>query len=62
MSVYYKFKSEVAKELSTVFFDGPFINCHQLKQQIIAQRKLGKLKDFDLELTNSQTNEGKQAL
>lgn len=57
MSVHYKFKS--SKDFDTVTFDGAVISVADLKREIIRQQKLGKANDFDLEITNAQTNEGK---
>jgi len=55
MSVHYKFKS--AKDYDTVTFDGGFITLAELKATIITQKKLGKNTDFDLNVTNAQTEE-----
>jgi len=55
MSVHYKFKS--SKDFDTVNFDGAVISVADLKREIIRQQKLGKANDFDLEITNAQTNE-----
>lgn len=57
MSVHYKFKS--GKEFNTITFDGTFIPLSELKQQIITQKKLGKSTDFDLEITNASSEQGK---
>jgi E3 ubiquitin-protein ligase RBBP6 len=56
MSIHYKFKSQV--EHDTVFFDGLHISVGDAKKAIISQKKLGKITDFDLQLTNAQTREG----
>jgi len=58
MSIYYKFKS--SKDFDTLNIEGPHIALGKLKQQIITQKKLGKSGDFDLVVTNAQTNEGTQ--
>lgn len=55
MSVHYKFKS--SKDFDTVTFEGAVISVADLKREIIRQQKLGKANDFDLEITNAQTNE-----
>ncbi len=55
-SVYYKFKS--AKDFDTISIDTPEVPLGKLKQLIVQQKKLGKLTDFDLVITNSQTKEG----
>eukprot|EP01137_Pigoraptor_chileana_P033499 Opistho-2@24461 len=54
-SVYYKFKS--SKDYDSVTFDGPGITLRELKCAIVAQKKLSKAVDFDLEVTNAQTEE-----
>lgn len=58
MSVHYKFKS--ALEYDTVTFDGLHISVKDLKHAIIQQKRIGKNTDFDLQVTNAQTKEGKQ--
>lgn len=57
MSVHYKFKS--ALEYDTVTFDGLHISVKDLKNAIIQQKRIGKSTDFDLQVTNAQTKEGK---
>lgn len=57
MSVHYKFKS--ALEYDTVTFDGLHISVKDLKNAIIQQKRIGKNTDFDLQVTNAQTKEGK---
>jgi E3 ubiquitin-protein ligase RBBP6 len=57
MSVHYKFKS--ALEYDTVTFDGLHISVGDLKKAILHQKKLSKNVDFDLQITNAQTKEGK---
>ena len=54
--VHYKFKS--SKDYDTVSFDGAYISAGDLKRSIIQQQKLGKATDFDLQITNAQTNDG----
>ena len=56
MSVHYKFKS--ALDFDTVTFDGLNISVGDLKKAIIHQKRLGKVTDFDLQITNAQTQEG----
>lgn len=56
MSVHYKFKS--ALDFDTVTFDGLNISVGDLKKAIIHQKRLGKVTDFDLQITNAQTKEG----
>ncbi|XP_053966531.1 E3 ubiquitin-protein ligase RBBP6 [Anastrepha ludens] len=55
MSVHYKFKS--ALDFDTVTFDGLNISVGDLKRAIIHQKRLGKVTDFDLQITNAQTKE-----
>jgi len=55
-SVHYKFKS--AKDYDTVTFEDAYISLGELKRLIISQKKLGKGNDFDLKVTNAQTNDG----
>jgi hypothetical protein len=57
MSVHYKFKS--AREYDTVTFDGLHISVRDLKKAILHQKRIGKNTDFDLQVTNAQTKEGK---
>lgn len=56
MAVYYKFKS--AKDYNSIPIDGHFISVFNLKEQIFESKQLGKGTDFDLIITNAQTNEG----
>ncbi|KAL5077772.1 hypothetical protein RYX36_016756 [Vicia faba] len=55
MAVYYKFKS--AKDYDSISMDGPFISVGTLKQNIFVSKHLGRGTDFDLLVTNAQTNE-----
>ncbi|KAI9110999.1 hypothetical protein K1719_017874 [Acacia pycnantha] len=55
MAVYYKFKS--AKDYDSIPMDGPFISVATLKDKIFESKHLGKGTDFDLVVTNAQTNE-----
>ncbi|GMP95783.1 hypothetical protein CsSME_00044697 [Camellia sinensis var. sinensis] len=57
MAVYYKFKS--AKDYDSIPTDGHFISLINLKEKIFESKHLGKGTDFDLVVTNAQTNEGK---
>lgn len=57
MSVHYKFKS--ALDFDTITFDGLHISVSDLKKAIVHQKRLGKTMDFDLQITNAQTKEGK---
>jgi len=57
MSVHYKFKAGL--DFSTVTFDGIHISVGDLKKEIIEQKRLGRNADFDLQIENAQTKEGK---
>jgi len=56
MSIHYKFKSAI--DYDTITFDGLHISVSDLKKSIVQQKRLGKATDFDLMITNAQTNEG----
>lgn len=56
MAVYYKFKS--ARDFDSIPMDGPFISVGTLKEKIFESKHLGRGTDFDLVVTNAQTNEG----
>ncbi|KAH8413747.1 hypothetical protein KR222_006824 [Zaprionus bogoriensis] len=55
MSVHYKFKSTL--HFDTITFDGLHISVADLKREIIQQKRLGKIIDFDLQITNAQNKE-----
>ncbi|KAJ7952532.1 DWNN domain, A CCHC-type zinc finger protein [Quillaja saponaria] len=55
MAVYYKFKS--ARDYDSIPMDGPFISVGTLKEKIFESKHLGRGTDFDLLVTNAQTNE-----
>ena len=55
--LHYKFKSSL--DYDTITFDGIHISLGDLKKAIIAQKKLGKITDFEIQVTNAQTKEGK---
>lgn len=55
MAVYYKFKS--AKDYDSISMDGHFISVANLKEKIFESKHLGRGTDFDLVVTNAQTNE-----
>ncbi|KAL2633458.1 hypothetical protein R1flu_004937 [Riccia fluitans] len=55
MAVYFKFKS--AKDFDSVSIDGHFISVANLKEKIVEQKKLGRGSDYDLVVSNAQTNE-----
>lgn len=54
--VHYKFKS--AKDYDTITFEGTGLPLWELKREIVQAKKLGHSGDFDLVITNAQTNEG----
>lgn len=56
MSVYFKFKS--AKDYDSIPIDGHFITVGNLKEKIFESKHLGRGTDFDLVVTNAQSNEG----
>ncbi|KAF7139159.1 hypothetical protein RHSIM_Rhsim07G0110400 [Rhododendron simsii] len=55
MAVHYKFKS--AKDYDSIPTDGHFISLANLKEKVFELKKLGRGTDFDLVVTNAQTNE-----
>ena len=55
MSVRFKFKNDL--EFATLPCDGFNISVRDLKKSIIRTKKLGRVTDFDLTVTNQQTNE-----
>ncbi|KAL8103179.1 E3 ubiquitin ligase PARAQUAT TOLERANCE 3-like isoform X2 [Apium graveolens] len=55
MAVYYKFKS--AKDFDSVSLDGHFITVASLKDKIFQNKHLASGTDFDLVVSNAQTNE-----
>ncbi|KAH8254691.1 hypothetical protein KR032_011683 [Drosophila birchii] len=55
MSVHYKFKSTL--NFDTITFDGLHISVADLKREIVQQKRLGKIIDFDLQITNAQSKE-----
>jgi protein MPE1 len=56
-SCYFQFKSQ--KEPTRVTFDGTGISVFELKREIINISKLGDGTDFDLNIYNKDSNEGK---
>mgnify|MGYP001142025540 CR=1 FL=1 len=57
--IHYKFKS--AKDYDTYRFEGAGVPVWEPKQEIIQAKKLGKGLDFDLIISNAQTNEGRDS-
>lgn len=55
-SVHYKFKSSI--DYDTVTFDGLHISLGDLKKAIMEQKKIGRV-EFDLQVTNAQSSEGR---
>lgn len=56
MSVFYKFKSALTYD--TIQFDDLHISLQDFKKAVIQQKQLGKNTNFDLQVTNAETNEG----
>lgn len=57
MSVFYKFKS--ALTFDTIQFDDLHISLQDFKKAVIQRSQPGKSTNFDLQVTNAETNEGK---
>lgn len=55
MAVYYKFKS--AKDYDSIPIEGQFISLANLKERIFESKHLGRGTDFDLMVSNAQTDE-----
>ncbi|KAK1302307.1 hypothetical protein QJS10_CPB12g00505 [Acorus calamus] len=55
MAVYFKFKS--ARDFDSVPIDGHFISVGSLKEKIFESKHLGRGTDFDLMVSNAQTDE-----
>lgn len=53
MSVRFKFKNDL--EQSTVPIDGFHISARDLKREIVRMKKFGRVTEFDLSVTNAQT-------
>lgn len=56
MSVFYKFKSSLVPD--TIQFDDLHISLQDFKKAVINQKQFGKNTNFDLQVTNAETNEG----
>jgi len=56
---YIHFKSVYNINYDKVTFDGVSLTLAELKKLIIEKNKFNKQVDFDLEITNADTNEGK---
>lgn len=56
MSVFYKFKSALTYD--TIQFDDLHISLQDFKKAVIQQKQLGKNTNFDLQVTNAETDEG----
>lgn len=59
-SIHYKFRA--LKDYDTYAFEGAGIPVWELKQEIIAAKKLNRANDFDLIISNAQTNQGIQLI
>ncbi|GJM84622.1 hypothetical protein PR202_ga00309 [Eleusine coracana subsp. coracana] len=57
MAVYYKFKS--ARDFDSIPIEGQFISVANLKERIFESKHLGRGTDFDLMISNAQTDEGR---
>jgi protein MPE1 len=57
-SVFFRFKNQ--KDVQRVTFDGTGISVFELKRDIINVSRLGDGTDFDFNIYNLDTNEGKQ--
>ena len=57
-SVFFRFKNQ--KDVQRVTFDGTGISVFELKRDIINMSRLGDGTDFDFNIYNLDTNEGKQ--
>ena len=55
-SIHYKFRS--LKDYDTYTFEGAGVPVWELKQEIINAKKLNRATDFDLIISNAQTNQG----
>ncbi|XP_020252031.1 E3 ubiquitin ligase PARAQUAT TOLERANCE 3-like [Asparagus officinalis] len=55
MAIYYRFKS--AKQFDSIPVEGPFITVSNLKRKVFERKRLERGTDFDLLITNAQTNE-----
>lgn len=55
MAVYYKFKS--ARDFDSIPIEGQFISVANLKERIFESKHLGRGTDFDLMISNAQTDE-----
>lgn len=56
-SIHYKFRA--LKDYDTYTFEGAGVPVWELKQEIISAKKLNRANDFDLIISNAQTNQGK---
>jgi len=56
----YRFKS--SKDFDTITFEGNGIHVWELKDEIIAAKKLARSADFDLVISNAQSSEGEARL
>lgn len=56
--IHYKFKS--AKDYDTFCFDGAGVPVWELKNEIVAAKKLGKSNDYELIISNAQNQQGMQ--
>lgn len=55
MAVYFKFKS--AKDYDSISIEGHFISVGNLKEKVVEKKNLARGSDFDLVISNAETNE-----
>lgn len=56
---YIHFKSAFGREFDKITFDGVSLSVGEIKKMIAEKCKLSKQLDFDLEITNAETSQGK---
>lgn len=57
---YIHFKSAFGREFDKITFDGVSLSVGEIKKMIAEKCKLSKQLDFDLEITNAETSQGKK--
>lgn len=56
---YIHFKTIYSRNYDKITFDGVSLSLFQLKKLILDKQKMARQVDYDLEITNADTNEGK---
>lgn len=56
-SIFFKFRNQ--KDTTPISFDGSSLSVFEVKREIMRIARLGDGKDFDLEISTSDTNERK---